>query len=1122
MTKDFNSATKLISFIKHKYLVEEFNEELLELKKSVKTEVDKLRIKKGLFHEVEYFKQLSQKYKKIKDIKSLKNLSIKEKIEETKDALKNGYELIYGGWLESEVGNWFGELDFLEINKTVKSDLGNWSYEITDTKYTSKVKGEHIYQGCLYSLLLHEIQGIHSNHFYIVLKDKTKESINLNEVYESFLSHKDSFENFIKDELNRKIIEKIIHCSSSDLQEFCEGKWIKRKNLNQVLGSNKNNIKKLNDASVYNYVELSKLDSKKKIEGLKDETKIKLIDQAKLQIESEVKGYPIFKIKEENKFLKKGFNLLPEPSCDLFFDIEGVQDYVFSGRLEYLFGIFFEEDGKKIFKPFWAHNKQEERQSVIDFFSFTKAHFKKYPKARIYHYASYEIKALERLTSLHKVHNIDYDHYLNVGRFVDLFKVVRGAIFVSGKSYSIKEVEKYYDFKRKGNIKKGDVSEEYYIRWIETGKQKFLDEIEDYNRQDCESTFKLRKWLLKIKPDDTKFFTPEKDKLELRPFEENLLEYQKKFNSSKLSNTPIIQLLSDVIGYYIREQKPSWRLFFDRKDLSDSDLVDDKECIGNMKLVSQIQDRRSFEYKYILPEQEYKLKKGRSVIIANNNDPERSDYAGKIKELDHINRTLILRKGISKEAKQLPKTLSISEKVMEHSRFDNLNKNIYSFCENILENKEGYKALKSFLNRDLPNIKGIDPGERIIKSESFDKEIPDIISRLNSSYVYLQGAPGTGKTYYSANAIVELLKKNKRIAVTANSHKVIHNLLHKVEEIAMEKNFIFKGLKMGNPDNEDTFFNGNQIKTEKNERQYIEGLKKRNILLYSGTKYHLAQWYYKKEIDYLFLEEASQLSLADLIGIGNIAKNIVIIGDQNQLGTVVQGSHPGASGLSVLEYLLEGKETVEESRGIFLNRTFRMHPNINEFISDTFYEKKLLTHPKNKNRKIDFPKNFFIQKEGLHTILMNHENCKQTSEEEFKKIDEIIKKLIGRKFTDADNKERPLKISDFLIVSPYNAQVNFLLARLPKGIRIGTVDSIQGSEAPVAITSMTSSDLESLPRNKSFFFNKNRLNVSVSRAQCLSIIIFNQKLLETPPLTHEEFKLINNFQKLLKYKINTD
>jgi len=151
---------------------------------------------------------------------------------------------------------------------------------------------------------------------------------------------------------------------------------------------------------------------------------------------------------------------------------------------------------------------------------------------------------------------------------------------------------------------------------------------------------------------------------------------------------------------------------------------------------------------------------------------------------------------------------------------------------------------------------------------------------------------------------------------------------------------------------------------------------------------------------------------------------------------------------------------------------------------------------------------------------MDHEDCTQTSEQEFKKIDEIIKKLIGRKFTDADNKERPLTIEDFLIVSPYNAQVNFLLARLPEGTRCGTVDLAQGREAPVSIISMTSSDLESLPRDKSFFFNRNRLNVAISRAQCLSVILFNPKLLESPPKTYEEFKMINNFQKLLKYRIN--
>ncbi len=1099
-------------------ITNEFNEKKLNLKRSERTGADNLRLEKGLIHEVDYFKELSKKYKKVKNIKVLKNLSKEEKIKETNKALKDGYELIYGGWLKS--GNWSGELDFLEINNKVKSNLGNYGYEITDTKNSSKVKGDHIYQVCLYSFLLQEAQGTLSDNFFILLKDKSKEIIKLKEVYDTFLLHKNSYENFIKNELDKTKPEKCGYCTFCDWKEICENEWIDNRHLNQVLGNNKKNIKKLNNAGIKNFDELAKLNPKTKIEGLRDEIKIKRINQAKLQIEAENKGYPIFKVIEENLILNKGFNLLPKPSeCDLFFDLEGVQDYVFPGKLEYLFGIYYEENGEKIFKPFWAHNKKEEKQSVIDFFALTKAHFKKYPKAKIYHYASYEIKALERLTSLHKVHGVDYDHYLNLGRFVDLFRVVKQAIFVSEKSYSIKEIEKYYDFKRTGDIKKGDISEEYYIQWIETKKQKLLNEIEEYNKQDCVSTFKLRNWLLKIKPADTKWFVPEKDQMELRPFEQNFLDYQKRFNTSKLSENPTVKLLSDVIGFYNREQKPQWRQFFDRKDLSDEELIDDRECIGNMKLVTQFQDKKSFEYKYIFPEQEYKLKKGRQVIIANNNDPDRHDQAGTIKELDQINRYVVLRKGISKEKKQLPRTLSIGEKLMQYSLFDKLNQNIYNFCENILENKKGYEALKSFLNRDIPNIKGIKSGEKIITSENFDKEIPDIISRLNSSYIFLQGPPGTGKTFQSANAIVELLKKNKKIAITANSHKVIHNLLERIENLASKQNFLFKGLKKGNANDVDSFYEGKLIKTDNNEKHYIDGLKENKILLYAGTKYHLSSWFYRSKIDYLFIDEAGQISIADLIALGGVAKNIILVGDQLQLGQPTQGSHPGLSNNSVLDYLLQGKDTVEDNRGVFLSRTYRMHPNINSFISENFYENKLLTNPENKIRKIEFPKNFFINNEGIHTILMDHEDCTQTSEQEFKKIDEIIKKLIGKKFTDSDKKERPLKIEDFLIVSPYNAQVNFLLARLPEGTRCGTIDRFQGQEAPVTIISMTSSDLESLPRDKSFFFNRNRLNVAISRAQCLSVILFNPKLLESPPKTYEEFKMINNFQKLLKYKI---
>ena len=256
-----------------------------------------------------------------------------------------------------------------------------------------------------------------------------------------------------------------------------------------------------------------------------------------------------------------------------------------------------------------------------------------------------------------------------------------------------------------------------------------------------------------------------------------------------------------------------------------------------------------------------------------------------------------------------------------------------------------------------------------------------------------------------------------------------------------------------------------------------------------------------------------------MISLGGIAKNIVLVGDPQQLGSVISGNHPNKSGKSVLDYLLENKDTISSEKGVFLNKTFRLHPNINAFISPNFYENRLLADPNNINRKIEYRSDCMIESEGIHTILMDHTDRSQTSIEEYEVIKKLMKQLIGCKFTDYDKSQRKLTIEDILIVSPYNAQVNFLAARLDKGARVGTIDRFQGQEAPVSIISMTSSSVEDLPRNKTFFFNRNRLNVAISRAQCSSVILFNPKLLETAPNDYEEFKLINNFHKLLDYRI---
>ena len=322
---------------------------------------------------------------------------------------------------------------------------------------------------------------------------------------------------------------------------------------------------------------------------------------------------------------------------------------------------------------------------------------------------------------------------------------------------------------------------------------------------------------------------------------------------------------------------------------------------------------------------------------------------------------------------------------------------------------------------------------------------------------------------------------------------------------------------MGNPDNEDTFYDGNLIKTDKNEKHYIDGLKDNKILLYAGTKYHLSQWYYQNKLDYLFVDEASQISVADLIALGGIAKNIVLVGDQQQLGQPTQGSHPNDSGKSVLDYLLEDSDTISPDKGIFLNKTFRLHPNINLFTSENFYENRLLVNENNINRKIEYKKNSIIKNEGIHTVLMKHQDRSQTSVEEFEIIKKIMDQVMGCKFIDFDKTERKISIDDILIVSPFNAQVNFLKARLKKGARCGTIDKFQGMEAPITIISMTSSSVDDLPRNKKFFFNRNRLNVAISRAQCSSVILLNPKLLESAPNDYEEFKLMNYFQKLMKY-----
>ena len=271
---------------------------------------------------------------------------------------------------------------------------------------------------------------------------------------------------------------------------------------------------------------------------------------------------------------------------------------------------------------------------------------------------------------------------------------------------------------------------------------------------------------------------------------------------------------------------------------------------------------------------------------------------------------------------------------------------------------------------------------------------------------------------------------------------------------------------------------------------------------------------------YIFWE----LELFKTIGYDLEFKDLVekkFIGDQMQLSSPISAVHPGESGKSFPEFLLEDNDTISSDKGIFIDKSRRLHPKLREFISENFYDGRLKNFDDTKKRKIIFSDSKeLIPETGIVMVDANHkEICRQKSEEEGKLVKNYYKKLIGSTFLNEKNVEKKMNEEDILVVAPYNVQVNYLKSILPKGARVGTIDKFQGQQAPVTIISMTTSDSDSLPRNVDFFFSRNRLNVGLSRSQCLSIVIMNKKILEINCKKIDHIHLVNTFMKLLNFEV---
>jgi uncharacterized protein len=279
------------------------------------------------------------------------------------------------------------------------------------------------------------------------------------------------------------------------------------------------------------------------------------------------------------------------------------------------------------------------------------------------------------------------------------------------------------------------------------------------------------------------------------------------------------------------------------------------------------------------------------------------------------------------------------------------------------------------------------------------------------------------------------------------------------------------------------------------------------------------------------------MSLANALAVSQAADSVVLLGDPQQLEQPQQASHPDGVGISALEHVLNGAETMPQRQGMFLPTTYRMSPELTRFTSELFYAGKLQPAPRLERQVLSGTGRF--DGSALWLVPVMHDGNQNASAEEVGAVEALVASLLNAEWTltpppirddkrpaaslgpawfDADGVRHPLIGRDIIVVAPFNAQVNRLSERLSGlGVRVGTVDKCQGQTAAVVIYSMTTSRPEDAPRGMEFLYSLNRLNVATSRARCAVFVVCSPRLQAPDCRTPRQMHLANALCRLREF-----
>jgi uncharacterized protein len=1032
----------------------------------------------------------------------------KQAVAETIAAMQNGADIIYQARLES--GVWNGWADFL-IKVEKPSDLGNWSYEVLDTKLSKETKTGAILQISLYSEILEKIQGIMPEYMHI--KNPNGEHRYRVEDFAAYFR-------FMKEKLLDAIRkgeetypDPVIHCDVCKWWPVCNQRRRADDHLGFIAGMGTLQIREVKKWDITTLESMAGLPVPLALKPDRGsaETFEKLAHQARLQLEWRTINQPVFEILplQENF----GFYQLPGPSGhDIFFDFEG-DPYAGSTGIEYLFGWYY----RNSYYDLWASNDAEEKHALEKFMDLVMGIWKEDPQMHIYHFGAYEQTALKRLVGKYATREDELDRLLRAHVFVNLHTITRHAIIAGVERYSLKDLEKVHGYIRAIDLKIVSPHKLLYEGLLESGNLDAVDKktvaiVKDYNKDDCISAQYLRDWLEKLRRElIEKGNNISRPQVEDGIPSENITEHQQRIQPlfddlvrdipfERENRNPEQQakwLVANMLDWYRREKKSVWWEYFRLRELPDEELLDEKEAISKLVYTGKrdVIAKSVIDY-YEFPEQEFEMEPGDNVKF-------RGESIGSIYLVSRSDRLIGLKKVLKQKDNHpthVVKFTTINDKVKEESVI----RIAQWVAQNGITGEGRYKAGRELLLRFIPSFSN--------DKEYFEDPLEEAIFRamnLNGGILPIQGPPGTGKSYTASRMILALIKAGKKIGITALSHKVITGLLEKVLVTAGNENFSIRIVQKV-PERSGT--NDPNWEEVTDNAQVLDGIHS-GCNIAAGTSFMWSRAEFFESVDYMFVDEAGQLSLIDTLALSHAGKNIVLLGDPQQLKQPQKGSHPEGTEVSALEHILNEQKTISNEQGVFLNKTWRMHPEISSYISGLFYDNRLETVPGTSNQRLEGSTRYI--KPGIYFHAVEHHGNQGSSLEEVEKVVSVVNDLLsgGVYFRDSDGNKHELLTKDIKIISPYNAQVNALKRAMPH-IQTGTVDKFQGQEAPVIIFSMATSTPEDAPRGMEFLYSLNRLNVAVSRAKAVFILVASQALFEPVCRSPNQMKLVNALCRL--------